>query len=343
MAASACRAGFSVCCIDHFCDADLLKIACPCFRFEELDQLAEIVQKTAEAWSPDWFVPTSGAELLDPGLRRLGSPPSKVQPFMDKRLTSRFFKRYGIPTARDLPDGTYPAFLKPAGGSGGWRNAIVHDRLQEAAWESLFPGIPYLRQEVVRGRPVSVCCVADGKQAVAIATNEQVMRGSDDAPFGFSGSVTPLDHPMAGTIADWAERIAASSGLTGCIGIDFMVTPRNIRAIEINPRFQGTVDTVEAATGVNLFRLHYDACRGRLPERRPVPTCYAARKIIFAERSLTVRHSPESWPGYVTDIPWQGTAFLKGDAVVSVNAVGRTHDGCIGRLRNHITAVQQMF
>ncbi len=343
MAVSAFRAGFSVSCIDHFCDADLQKIADPCVRFDTLEQLGKIIQKTADDVGPDWFVPTSGAELLDPGLRRLGSPPSKIQPFIDKRRTSRFFQMHGIPSARELPKGAYPAFLKPADGSGGWRNAVVHNGQQESTWESLFPGTPYLRQEVVKGLPASVCCVADGNRAVAIATNEQMMRGSDDAPFGFAGSVTPLGHPGSATIAELAERIAASSGLKGCIGIDFLVTPRDIRAIEINPRFQGTVDTVEAATGFNLFRLHYDACRGRLPERRPVPTCYAARKIIFAERPVTVRHSPGSWPRYVSDIPWQGTAFEKGDAVVSVTAVGSTRAGCMGRLRNHITAVQQMF
>ena len=85
-----------------------------------------------------------------------------------------------------------------------------------------------------------------------------------------------------------AERIAAASGCCGTIGIDFVVGKTGPVAIEVNPRFQGTVDTVEMACGCNLFDLHAGACSGHLPARRPEPREVAARSILFADRDMTV-------------------------------------------------------
>ena len=55
----------------------------------------------------------------------------------------------------------------------------------------------------------------------------------------------------------------------------------------MNPRFQGTLDTVEAAYACNLFRFHVSACAGTLPEA-PQAQQYAARRILFADRDLTL-------------------------------------------------------
>ena len=135
-----------------------------------------------------------------------------------------------------------------------------------AAWTDLFPDQPFLLQEVVAGVPASVSCIADGRRAVAVATNRQLLRGGGEMGYGFAGSVTPCDHPLAGEMAAIAEEIAGASGCVGTVGVDFVLPDEGGPvAIELNPRFQGTLETVEAATGENLVRLHLDACDGRLP------------------------------------------------------------------------------
>ena len=190
---------------------------------------------------------------------------------------------------RRLMPGTYPAMAKPVFGSGGWRNAVVGSDDELEAWTSLYPEQPFLLQEVVAGVPASVSCIADGGRAVAIATNRQLLRGGTGMGYGFAGSVTPCDHPLAAEIAAIAETVAGASGCVGAVGVDFVLPDRGGPvAIEVNPRFQGTLETVEDATGVNLVRLHLDACDGRLPDARPEPRQSAARRILFAERDVVV-------------------------------------------------------
>jgi predicted ATP-grasp superfamily ATP-dependent carboligase len=137
---------------------------------------------------------------------------------------------------------------------------VIGSPAEMAAWRALYEDVPHIRQEVIRGIPASVCCVADGSRALAITTNEQILRGSGESAFGFSGSITPFEHPVKSKMIAIAERIAAASGCRGTIGIDFVIGESGPVAIEVNPRFQGTVDTVEVACGCNLFDLHAGAC-----------------------------------------------------------------------------------
>jgi hypothetical protein len=176
---------------------------------------------------------------------------------------------------------------------------------------------------------------------MAITANEQILRGSGDSSFGFSGSITPFDHPLAGEMIAHAERIAAASGCRGTLGIDFVVSSERAVAIELNPRFQGTVDTVEMACGCNLFDLHAGACAGHLPARRPGPREVAVRSILFADRDLTVTADLAKLKEFVADIPWPGTFFEKGQAVVSVYGRGATRDAALALLDKHISTVRQ--
>jgi hypothetical protein len=270
-----------------------------------------------------------------------GTPPEQVARFLDKLDIQHFFESLDVPVPRLLPDGKYPAMIKPRTGAGGWRNAVIGSDAEMAAWKTLYEDVPHIRQEVIRGIPASVCCISDGSHAMAITANEQILRGSGDSSFGFSGSITPFDHPLAGEMIAHAERIAAASGCRGTLGIDFVVSSERAVAIELNPRFQGTVDTVEMACGCNLFDLHAGACAGHLPARRPGPREVAVRSILFADRDLTVTADLAKLKEFVADIPWPGTFFEKGQAVVSVYGRGATRDAALALLDKHISTVRQ--
>lgn len=342
IAASARDAGYRVIAIDHFCDRDLVDVAEECHRFETLEELAALADEAVRHHTVDGVLAGSGAELLTLPARRLGTPPEVAARFLDKRETQTFFEANGIRAPRRRDPGEYPAMAKPAHGSGGWRNAIVSSDPELEAWRGLFPDQPYLLQEMVVGTPASVSCIADGRRAVAVATNRQLLRGSDTMSFGFAGSVTPCDHLMAEEMAAIAETIVGASGCVGAVGVDFVLpdgcgTPV---AIEVNPRFQGTLDTVEAATGLNLVRLHVDACEGRLPEGRPVPRQFAVRRILFADHDLVVGHDLSTLGPWVADIPAPGTPIQAGGAVVSVRATGPTAKEALAGLDKHITGVR---
>jgi predicted ATP-grasp superfamily ATP-dependent carboligase len=109
----------------------------------------------------------------------------------------------------------------------------------------------------------------------------------------------------------------------------------------VNPRFQGTVDTVEMACCCNLFGLHYDAVAGRLPSRRPVPREVAVRSILFAERDMIVNADLRWKREFVADIPWPGTVLEEDQAIVSVYGRGPDRKTALAVLDKHISSVRQ--
>ncbi len=342
VAQSAFNAGYEVCTVDHFCDQDLAWCTKDREKFDDLAELPDAIDRICRRHAFDYFVPTSGAEMLSSPVPRLGTDPRSIGRFMDKCATQEFFESLDIPVPRILPDGEYPAMVKPRTGAGGWRNAVICTEAEMNAWRELYENVPHIRQEFVEGVPASVCCVASGRQAIAIAANEQILRGgSGESAYGFSGSVTPSDHPVGGEMAALAGLIAAGSGCVGTIGIDFVIGKDGPVAIEINPRFQGTVDTVEMATGINLFDLHAGACQGVLPDRPPVSRQVACRSILFADRDMTITADLAQFRQFTADIPWPGTLFEEEQALVSVYGWGPTREAALALLDKHISTVRQ--
>ncbi len=339
VACSACAAGYQVSTVDHFCDQDLYRYADHCLSFDDLESLPAAIEQMSARCGGDIFVPTSGAETLQVGIPRYGPAPEKAATFLDKSQASRFFLEIGVPAPATLPERTYPAMVKPRCGSGGWRNAVLNNDKEWCKWKEDLADPPALWQEVVDGTPASVCCVTDGTRAKAVAVNEQLLRGGEEAAYGFSGSVTPFVHPRLDDMVGLAEKIASASGCIGTIGIDFVVGDEPY-IIEVNPRFQGTVDTVEMSTGINLFSLHVDACEGRLPEKMPKPRQFAARKILFARDDLLVGPDLGMFP-FVADVPWPGSLVEKGGAIVSVYGWGQSRRDALLMLDKHISTAQQ--
>jgi len=124
-------------------------------------------------------------------------------------------------------------------------------------------------------------------------------------------------------------------------GIDFVLGRDRAYAIEVNPRFQGTVDSVEMACACNLFQFHVDACAGILPRASPPPCQVAVRSILFAEEDITVTSDLKHLAPFVADIPWPGTSFDAGQALVSVYGWGPTREAAFCLLDKHISTVRQ--
>jgi len=334
---SAFGAGYEVYAVDHFCDQDLSFYARESVPFAELDELPGAVEEMCRRHEPDILAVTSGAEALSSRIL-CGTSPDKARRFLDKLETHRFFDEIGVSAPALLPEGVYPSMVKPRSGSGGWRNRVVRNTGEREAWKDLFGDIPVVIEELAGGMPCSVCCLADGRKAVAVAVNRQVLRGGSGAEFGFCGSVTPFRNGKEQELAALAERIAAASGCIGTLGVDF-VSGDQITAIELNPRFQATLDTVEMATGLNLFSAHVAACRGLLPEKRPASLLVAVREILFADKDLTVGKGLQRLYPVIADIPWPGSRFEEGQAVVSVYGWGATSEDAKVMLDKHIRTV----
>jgi len=342
VAQSAFHAGYEVCTVDHFCDQDLAWYTKDREKFTDLADLPDAIGRICRRRTFDYFIPTSGAELLPAPVPLMGTPHQAMVKLLDKLDTQHFFESIGVPVPRVLPEGQYPAMVKPRAGAGGWRNAVIHDEAEMTAWRTLYEDVPHIRQEMVPGIAASVCCVTTGSRAMAVTANEQVLRGgSGESAFGFSGSITPSGHPYCNEMVSLAERIAAASGCLGTIGVDFVIGDNGPVAIEVNPRFQGTVDTVEMACGCSLFDLHMEACRGNLPRTPPETWQVAARKILFADRDMTVTADLTKVKEFVADIPWPGTFFEEEQALVSVYGWGPDRGHALAMLDKHISTVRQ--
>ncbi|KLK87805.1 ATP-dependent carboligase [Methanoculleus sediminis] len=341
VAQSARRAGYAVYAVDHFCDQDLGWYTEDCLSFDELDELPEKIAEFAIRHPVDALVVASGAEAVGTTIPLCGTPPAKVERFLDKLEIQRFFEGLDVPVP-PLAAGCYPAMIKPRRGAGGWRNAIVRAEEELRRWEEAWPEIPYIAQALVDGIASSVSCVADGRRARAIAVNRQILRGGGESAHGFAGSVTPFSHPLAGEMIAAAERIAAASGCVGSVGIDFMAGEKPW-AIEINPRFQATLDTVEMATRKSVFAMHMNACRGVIPAAVPAPRQVAVRRILFADRDMRLDADLSSLAPRVADIPWPGTEFEEGHAVVSVYGCGETEEEAYADLERNTAAVRRLI
>lgn len=337
---SAYRAGYITYAVDHFCDQDLFWYTRDRRRFEELNEIPDLIRTICEYYPIDFLVVTSGAEHLQSRVPLLGTPPDRLRRLLDKQMTHQLFKELGILTPELITDNRYPVMAKPVTGAGGWRNRVLHNDAEKSAWLQEFPDVPKIFQQIVEGTPASVSCICNGERARAVAVNEQLLRGSAEAPYGFSGCITPIIHPKIEEMIALAERAVGKSGCVGSVGVDFVLSD-DVWAIEINPRFQATLDTVEMATGLNLFNQHVRAFSGEIPIRRPTTRRFAGRSILFADRDLELTKDLARFAPSVADIPWPGTHFDEGNAIISVFGSGSSREEVEEALNTNIASIRR--
>jgi predicted ATP-grasp superfamily ATP-dependent carboligase len=65
------------------------------------------------------------------------------------------------------------------------------------------------------------------------------------------------------------------------------------------------------------------------------------REILFAERDIVVEEDLSRFAPRVTDIPWPGTRFEEGQAVVSVLGTGKDRSGALQDLGNTLNKLER--
>jgi predicted ATP-grasp superfamily ATP-dependent carboligase len=135
-------------------------------------------------------------------------------------------------------------------------------------------------------------------------------------------------------MAEMAEEIVKELGLVGSNGVDFLLTEKGPVVVEVNPRFQGSLDAIELSTGINVFQAHVDAFEGMLPEGA-TPTKSAGRAILFADENIEISEPLARWIAvrdWVVDVPRPGSSLKRGDPVASVLATGKSRAGVMDLL-----------
>lgn len=362
LTASAKRAGYSVFAVDFYGDQDLEKNAkenlsvlsnsnqenlkgLHNFSSKELIRLAKILVKNQDinvsllsSGLDDSFDDLSEINELVP---ILGNDP---EAFLRVRKNSFFsiLKDLEIPypeTAiiKDFKDAKdicknigFPLLIKPLDGYGGSGIKKISTLFEFDNWLNSNEAFisKYLIQECLTGTSVSVSVMAVPGESLALTVNEQILGMNDVGqrePFGYCGNIIPFSAPR--DILDKCERTAEEVithfGLKGSNGVDLVISEGVPHVIEVNPRFQGTLECTERALGINLVETHVNACTENiLPDREDLKQSSSKhmRLILFAKERAVV-------PDLILrkecrDIPHPRTRVEIGEPVCSIMLEG---------------------
>jgi predicted ATP-grasp superfamily ATP-dependent carboligase len=366
---SARRAGYNVYAIDAFCDMDLAGCAAGSRTIDLGDQRnikqidSEMIIGLIESFDVgfDAIVLGSGFEMMD--LSHLPCPilnngPQVMQEVSDKERFAERLGTLGIPHPRiyssnELGSLQYPLMVKPKYAGGGILNRMVTNRDELCAilddlsdLSPLMTSDDMLIQDFISGTAASISVLSTKEEACAIAINEQLIGipWLTELPFAYCGNITPFETPYAEKMCEMAEELVMEFGLVGSNGVDFIISDSGPVVIEINARFQGSLDTVELATGINIFDAHVKAFGGKLPEK-PERGQFAARAVLYTDRDVVI--NKQILDGILkenaADIPNNGHEAYAGDPVTSILATGRSRQDVLENIRNSVFRIRKLL
>ncbi|MCM1987308.1 ATP-grasp domain-containing protein [Methanococcoides seepicolus] len=370
IACSASKAGYNVYAIDAFCDKDLQEntvdsralLTCEGIDIKNIDRKVIIELIDSFDAFPDTIVLGSGFEELDlSGLscRILNNAPAVMKQVSDKSSFAKEMESMGIPhpvsgIVDEAEDIGYPLMVKPKCAGGGRLNRVVQNESElNTALEELPLMDPTLEladimvQEFLSGFPASVSLIANGTNSVPLAANEQLIGVPwlSSLPFSYCGNITPYRTPYTGQMYEISEKLAENFGLVGSNGVDFLLTDKGPFVIELNARFQGSLDSVEMATGINLFDMHVKSFDGILPTGTPDILKYAIRAVMYADRAVSINEPicEKIKDMSIADIPTTGYDALPDDPLTSILCSGGTREDVMGKTLEMRSILKDIF
>ncbi|MHC1579666.1 MAG: ATP-grasp domain-containing protein [Candidatus Alkanophagales archaeon] len=357
IACSGSRAGYKIVAADAFGDVDLRRCAC---AYMPLAEFLEVL-KMRRASHPclgdvDAIVLSSGVESASieasplRGKRLLCNDGEKMKRVSNKLWLARALEDMGVPHPKTfskeeieerLRAGAhlrFPIVVKPVFGGGGLENFLCFRESELRRFVSSASSRNFIFQEFIKGEHTSVSVISSKGGSLSVSANEQLLGMPElgaRRPFLYCGNISPLDERRLGRttarMEELAEEVVRRLRLVGSNGVDFVSSEKEDFVIEVNPRFQGSLDTVELAFGVNVFDAHVKAFDGRihLDEEELTPKRYAARLIVFAERDVRVERSLDVHG--VADVPEVGRVIKREMPIASAISTGGTRAEALSR------------
>ncbi len=231
--------------------------------------------------------------------------------------------------------------VKPSKGFGGVgiRKIQCLKELKQPFQDASLIDEKVLIQEYISGTDASVSLISSTNETVVLTLNEQLL-GLDEVgqrePFGYCGNVVPLaaSGSVMNRCKNIAEQIASCFGLIGANGIDFVISTEGIPyVVEVNPRFQATLECVERVLGINMVETHMKAClEGKLQTNVKKTAFFCTRLIMFAPQHSVV---PDlSVFEEARDIPLLEVLIEKGEPVCSIVAEGANRESSLRKAMN---------
>ncbi|MHA1593838.1 MAG: ATP-grasp domain-containing protein [Candidatus Baldrarchaeia archaeon] len=244
----------------------------------------------------------------------------------------------------------FPFVIKPKTGGGGIGIRLIRsekdlDRVF-SIWKEKYPNGAYV-QEYVRGLDVSTSVMCTGHSAITISVNEQLIGVKYACPptrFTYCGNIVPLDahSEILEHLMEISSTLAERLHLVGSNGFDWVLDMEGCPFImECNPRFQGTLEPIEMATGASIVKMHIRACEGELPEGPLQFKRYACKVILFSERDI---HVPDlSNIRNIFDIPHPNSAIRRGQPICTIIETGYSRKIALRKCLMKIAAIRRLL
>lgn len=327
------------------------------------DNLLTLLEKLVKTHSIDGLLLSSGLEDNHHILAKLhdlvpiiGNSPAKISQVRVKSVFFRELDRIGVkhPETRLIEKREdalekaceigFPIVVKPEKGFGGYglRKIVNAMQLQDIV-KSTLPEEPFIIQNYVDGIDASASVISSASKATTLAVNEQILGAIDlgqQEPFGYCGNVVPLEtvQNIDVNCRKLAEKVIRHFGLVGSNGVDFVITQKgDPQVVEINPRFQGTLECVERVLGINLVKTHIDSCSiSCLPHIR-YTSGYCVRLILYALKRSKIPNLNQ-FEG-IRDVPLKGIVIEKGEPLCSIVMKGLSRDIALRRAQHSARAI----
>jgi predicted ATP-grasp superfamily ATP-dependent carboligase len=350
MTESAVRGGYPVAALDAFGDQDLKRLAdTSSLRrdFHSVYSPAALYRASREL-SFDAIAYTANLENYPDILARfgsrhriLGNPPQAVASVRNWAGVFEKLRQAGFPVPKTIfkgkpspADPKHRWLVKPLRSGGGHGIYFYYPEDRPRFEGKNAHGVPgFMLQEYIYGRPGSAAFVANGKECVVLGITEQLIGlkilGCRD--FRYCGNLLPVHGAevpdSTETLLDEIRRLSQfltrEYRLVGVNGIDFILRNGQVYLTEVNPRYSASMEIIELAYGVPIFRVHLDSVLdGRLPEFDLEAEMARGRvygkSYLFAESDVNAPDT-EGWHGKgIRDIPETGEKIRKGNPVCTI-------------------------
>ncbi len=340
---SGSRAGYEMYAADAFGDVDTKRCAKRHLLLNPFQLRADVVKMLNARI--DGIIIGSGFESEDLDFltaedrKILGNAPELTKEVSNKAWLSSRLDDLDIPhpltcTGREIAEGEekaklfhYPVVAKPAYGGGGTANFFCRTEKELIRCAKQLP--EFLFQEYIKGTPASVSLISTKREAVPVSVNEQLIglnSLSAPGPFVYCGNISPLVTKLSVSerMCELAAELTQELGLVGSNGVDFVLADDEPVVIEVNPRFQGSLDTVELSTGLNLVDAHVNAVKKGILTERVEARRYAAKAIVFAKQEGMVMGNLDR--DGIVDIPEKGRIIRRGEPIATGIGIGDSRE-----------------
>jgi len=280
---------------------------------------------------------------LDNQFGIIGNTPNVIRNVRDKNTFFKELDKLGIlhpqsmfvndfeECRRFVDKSGYPIVLKPSQGFGGYgvRKTNNWENLETIFNSMKQSSNTVLLQSFVKGSHCSASFISTEKGGTLLSINEQLLGLSEvhqEEPFGYCGNTVPMEtsEEVTEKITEMVDIVSKHYRLRGSNGIDLVITPDGEPfLIEVNPRFQGTLECVEKYSNINLVETHVKACLiGVAPVIKTSTDGFFTRLILYSPKK-TKAPNLTSYEG-LRDIPLPGATIEKGEPLCSVLTEGNS-------------------